>query len=195
MKSLSEIKELVLKSSSLRRKPIIEHMESITAAEVDCINCTGKCCTFVANSMQMTLVETYDLYSYLIENSLWTEELVKAFEETIRSFRLENEISTGGAGSMRRTYTCPFFTKQSLGCPLPPKIKPYGCLGFNPSTTGVKDGENCSTDISLLEERENSLETEEELNLLLKSLLGLDWEKLPIPLALLKFHKSVKSLK
>ncbi|MBK23200.1 MAG: hypothetical protein CME70_04265 [Halobacteriovorax sp.] len=137
--------------------------------------------------MQMTPLETQDLYEYLNENSLWTEALVQRLNENIVEFRLDKEISTGRNTSFRRSYTCPFFKHESLGCPIPPEVKPYGCLAFNAISSGVSDGENCKSDLDLLSKRES--EDEDKLNKELTSLYGLYWEKLPIPMALLEWDK------
>lgn len=134
--------------------------------------------------MQMTALETEDLYQYLKTENKWNDELVLKLKECIREFRLDKEISTGKNSNFRRSYTCPFFKHESLGCPLPPEVKPYGCLAFNAMSSGVKDGEDCSSDLELLEKRE----TEEEVleNQKLKESKKYYWDKMPIPMALLE---------
>lgn len=173
---------------SKRRKLLLERMDQLSSTQITCADCTGKCCTFQANSMQMTALETEDLYSYLIENNQWNDELVERLQNCIKEYRLDNEISTGGTTSFRRTYTCPFFKHKSLGCPLPPEVKPYGCLAFNALSSGVKDGENCKSDLDLLKDRES--QEEEAENQKLKEEKAYSWDKLPIPMALLERHKN-----
>ncbi len=137
--------------------------------------------------MQMTPVETKDLYEYLSSNLLWNEALVQRLKDNILEFRLDKEISTGRNTSFRRSYTCPFFKHESLGCPLPPEVKPYGCLAFNAISPGVKDGENCKSDLELLKRRES--EEEELINKEMIKEKKLFWEKLPIPMALLEWDR------
>jgi hypothetical protein len=170
-----------------RRKLLLEAMTGLENKNITCRDCTGKCCTFNANSMRMTALETEDLYNYLISNSLWTDALKEKLKACIVEYRLDVEIPTKGGTSFRRTYTCPFFKQESFGCPLPPEVKPYGCLAFNAIGSGVKDGENCASDLDLLKDRESSQEESE--NSELKEKHGYYWDKLPIPMALLERDK------
>ncbi len=170
-----------------RRNLLLKAMTGLEDNNISCKDCTGKCCTFHANSMRMTALETEDLYQYLVTNDQWNQDLVKRLEACIVEYRLDKDIPTKGGTSFRRTYTCPFFKHESLGCPLPPEVKPYGCLAFNALGSGVEDGENCSSDLELLESRESIEETNE--NLLLKEKHGFYWDKLPIPMALLERDK------
>lgn len=174
-----------------RRSPLLESMNNLENQNISCRDCTGRCCTYQANSMQMTAIETEELYNYLIENNLWTDDLEKKLQDCITEFRLDKEISTGKNSNFRRSYTCPFFKHESLGCPLPAQIKPYGCLAFNANSSGVKDGEDCSSDLELLEKRESEEETIE--NEKLRESKGYYWEKLPIPMALLERKKVSES--
>lgn len=173
-----------------RRNLLLEAMTGLEEKNITCRDCTGKCCTFQANSMRMTALETEDLYQYLRSNSLFTETLKEKLKTCISEYRLDKDIPTKGGTSFRRTYTCPFFKHESLGCPLPPEVKPYGCLAFNALGTGVEDGENCASDLDLLKNRES--DEEEEKNLKLKEELGYYWDKLPIPMALLERDKISK---
>jgi len=172
-----------------RRSLLLEGMQTLEYQNITCKDCTGRCCTYQANSMQMTPVETQDLYDYLKENSLWNKALVNRLKKNIQEFRLDKEISTGRNSSFRRSYTCPFFKHESLGCPIPTEAKPYGCLAFNAISSGVRDGENCKSDLELLSKRES--EDEDSMNKELTHLHGLYWEKLPIPMALLEWDKLV----
>lgn len=173
-----------------RRSPLIKAMTDLENQNISCKDCTGRCCTYQANSMQMTALETEELYSYLTEKNLWNSELETRLQECITEFRLDKEITTGKNTSFRRSYTCPFFKHESLGCPLPPEVKPYGCLAFNALSNGVKDGEDCASDLDLLEERESK--EEEDENVKLKEQRHYYWDKLPIPMALLERRKVSK---
>ncbi len=176
-----------------RRRILLEEMEELNQALVNCSSCTGKCCTFRGNSMQITPLETYDLYFYLQNSGQWNEDLMNRLQANISEFRLDQRPSTGAGHLMRKTYTCPFFLFKSHGCPLPPDKKPYGCLAFNPFEKGVKDGEACRSRLDSLQRRER--EEENETNKRLKEELNLIWEKEPIPVALLDFHRAVLALK
>lgn len=169
-------------------------MESLEKGQISCQGCSGLCCTFMKNSMQMSIVEGVDLYSFLLATRGWGEELESSLNECIREFRLNNRPSTGGTQLMRKTYTCPFFLQKELGCSIDPRYKPYGCLGFNPTTPQSKEGEGCESNTTLLKEREENPFQEEELNQKLKELLGLPWEKETIPQGLLDLHQAIKNL-
>lgn len=163
----------------------MNHLEQMN---ITCESCTGRCCTYQANSMQITALETEDLYQYLVSSNLWTDLLVSKLKESITEYRLDKEISTGRNSNFRRSYTCPFFKHESLGCPIPPEFKPYGCLAFNADSLGVKDGEDCSSKLGLLEQRESPKEDKE--NSTLKENYQYHWDKLPIPMALLERDKT-----
>ena len=185
----NELKEAIFFSTEDRRGPLLEQMRNLEEVGIDCSNCTGRCCTFEANSVQTTPMETADIYFGLLEKGKINEDLVNRLETVIRSYRLDREVPGNAKRNyIRRTYTCPFFKHESLGCDLSLKIKPYGCLGFNALEKGIKDGENCSSDQELLLERENkSSQVESSVNLKLKEALNLEWDKRPMPVALLEF--------
>ena len=163
-----------------RRRKLIENMQALAAEEKNCLNCPGTCCTFEANSMQVTPVEVHDILRYLKNNGLHRPDLKNKLEETVQTYRLDKMISTGGKSSLRRTYTCTFFNQKELGCGLPADIKPYGCLAFNAHHQTIKAQEFCYSDKELLERDES------ELNLVLSKKWDLWWEKLPLPMALLE---------
>lgn len=148
------------------RAPLIAAMKADAEKGLHCGSCVGTCCTFVANSMQVDEIQANDMKTWLVEQDRWNEELFVKLEECIEEFRLDREISNM---RVRRTYTCPFYTGAKLGCSIAPEVKPYGCLAFNPRTTGVTNGGECRSDQALLE----SLDVK---------LVG---EKKPIPVALL----------
>lgn len=156
------------------RHQLIELMESLDKKNINCANCTGVCCTDLANSMKIDKYETTVIYDYLIKKNLWDDQLEKSIDETINKYRLNQDLSTGKNSSFRRTYTCPFFKYKSLGCALPKEVKPYGCLAFNPKVVGIKKGEDCDTDPTLLEN------------------IDQEGEKFSIPVALKKYHMQNK---
>jgi lipoate-protein ligase A len=132
------------------RHQLLELMENLNKSEINCAQCTGVCCTDKANSMKIDEAETESIYQYLISHNIWDKDLENSLRETIDKYRLDQEISTGKNSVFRKTYTCPFFKFKSLGCALPAEVKPYGCLAFNPRTSGIKNGENCASDAELL---------------------------------------------
>ncbi len=179
----------IYESKGLRRSGLLERMSSLDTSNVNCSNCAGKCCTMMANSMMITPIEAVDLRSYLYEKWMWNDELKEKLKECVKDFRLDDMLNLGRGRTFRRTYTCPFYMSTFPGCPLPAEVKPYGCLGFNPTVGTPKEGEGCTTDLNLLEEREGHMASEEEINLRLKEYLDLDWDKKPIPVALLEIDE------
>ncbi len=174
----------------MRRKTLIDFMKSNEEQGNDCSKCSGLCCTFVSNSMMITPIETKEIYDYLLIQNMLDSELIAKFKDAVTKYRLDYDLGTGRK-SLRRTYTCPFFMHKSLGCPLPQEIKPYGCLAFNPNGNGVLDGENCSSNKDNLVKRDDDNKVEE---LRLNKYFQFNWAKLPIPLALLKYHESIEKV-
>lgn len=171
---------------SFRRANLIQAMNNLHEQGKSCRNCTGACCTFVFNSMQITPLEAWDLYQHLKSRNEWTKDLEVRLLETISSFRLDVEPPGNGLRSYtRRRYTCPFFLDKSLGCPLPPEAKPYGCLAFNPLGSAVKDGENCTSSQEDLLQRESIDLQEKKSNDKIIELLNLTWDKRDLPRALI----------
>ncbi len=179
--------------SQERRAVLNENMKSLLKEGVNCFSCSGLCCTFVSNSMQTDAIQTLELYLYLNNESRWNEELIAELKEVVRNNRLDYEIQTGFGSSFRRTYTCPFYNKGPKGCSIAPEWKPYGCLGFNARSPGASEGSDCASDLKILKIREEKNEAMEEVaNEYLKKELGLDWDKLPMPVALLRLSEAVK---
>ena len=178
-----------------RRQVLIDSMNELEQSGINCQSCSGCCCTFISNSMQTDGVQTLELYIYLHKKNMWNDSLVLRLEEVIRNNRLDYEISTGQGSTFRRTYTCPFYNTGPRGCSIDPSSKPFGCLAFNALSKGVSAGENCKSNIEILKEREDLYEHNElKSNSYIKSKLKLDWEKLPMPVALLKLHESLESI-
>jgi Fe-S-cluster containining protein len=201
---------LAKESANLRRAGLLEAMEKLKERSVGCSSCPGTCCTFVANSMQITPLEAIDLYSFLQNKNLLNDELWTRLEENIKEFRLLSGPHVGAGRAFRRTYTCPFFAGKSLGCTISPESKPYGCLAFNPAKKLELSGKSCKSDMSELEKRENSMEPLEntplpiegleladkykgrgeiEINSLLRDDLKIGWVKESIPVALLDLRE------
>ncbi|MBL7664058.1 MAG: hypothetical protein JNM93_02905 [Bacteriovoracaceae bacterium] len=167
------------------RQPILDFMQSIHSQGVDCQSCVGHCCTSIANSMQITVQETWDIYSYLQKNHLMNEELIQKLKDNVTQFRLDKDLSLGKKSILRRTYTCPFYNGHNLGCQLPTEIKPYGCLAFNPATEAVSEVGHCRSEVAALEACDVQAKAR---NVELQAKLGVTWDKKPIPVALLDFH-------
>jgi Fe-S-cluster containining protein len=150
-----------------------------------CGSCEGFCCTYQSNSMKVTPVEALDMIEYLKENDRWNEETIESLKKTIEEFRLDKVIALKRGQDLRRTYTCPFFTGDKLGCSIAPEYKPYGCLAFNPTEDGISEWGKCNSQVEILKERENI--DEDQYNDYLRQFYHLHWQKEPIPIALLDF--------
>lgn len=173
----------VKRNPSFIREELTKKMDDLKKVEAHCMGCISNCCTFEYNSMQVTINEAYDLYLYLKENNLITDNLVAKLNETIKRYRLDKEIPSNGKKSyVRRTYTCPFFLDP--GCSIPNHAKPFGCLAYNPTKSDIKNGVSegyCFSEQKLLENE----------SLYLDQLFNFDWEKKPIPNALLFFIENL----
>ena len=168
-----------------RRESLLERMTELESRGMGCNGCSGKCCTFEANSMLITPLETIELLEYLKTSQLMTLELKNKMQTAVEKYRLESKPLLGGRSYLRKTYTCPFFNHQELGCPLPREIKPYGCLAFNSHHIDLKATEHCYSETELLKKRDQSHLDELLINQNLRTKYKLFWEKSPIPSALL----------
>lgn len=174
-----------------RRELLINRMAELSNQGMDCKNCPGTCCTFEANSMLLTPLEAVELIAYLKEMNQLTEEFKTKLQNTMSHYRLEPKYKSSKS-YLRKTYTCPLFNNHSLGCPLPPEIKPYGCLAFNSHSATNKASAECYSEKDLLEKKEIQYLKEEELqNSELRDKLGITWEKAPIPNAILELWDKV----
>jgi hypothetical protein len=178
-----------------RREILIERMNDLESRGMGCIGCSGTCCTFEANSMLITPLEAVELMSYLNANQLLTQELKKRLENSVIQYRLEPKPLVGRRSYLRKSYTCPFFNHQELGCPLPRETKPYGCLAFDSHHIDLKASEHCYSETELLEKREQLHPEENALNEKLRLEYKLYWEKSPIPNALLDLWDKVQRRK
>ena len=177
--------EKVIPTAPERREPLIQEMQRLAYAGNHCAACTGVCCTFLANSMQITPVEAVDLRDWLIAQGRWDDALKADLQHCVKRFRLDHDVS-GGRRSMRKTYTCPFYQPGPKGCSISRHHKPYGCLAFNTRETGVTDGGNCASDQTMLERHTANTSQEHARNLELKTQVGWFTDKAPIPVALLQ---------
>ncbi|MFP5458288.1 MAG: hypothetical protein ACLGG7_06105 [Bacteriovoracia bacterium] len=139
--------------------------------------------------MQTTPLETLDVLTFLRASGRWNDELKLILQANVSKFRLDQIPGNGRKNYLRRTYDCPFFAGSNLGCMLERTIKPYGCLGFNPTASNETKGESCGSNQELLAQREDMWTAEAAENTKLKDQYSLWWEKLPLPLALLEAER------
>lgn len=184
---LEAIMHTALASAYTRRRVLLDGMQELAARDVSCQGCSGVCCTFVANSMQITPLETLDILAHLATRGELSEERLQQWTQVVERHGLDRPAPGDGRRELvRRRYTCPFFSGGTLGCGLPQSVKPYGCLSFNPRRPHIREGEDCGVDGRLLEGRDaddRARQADTEMAPLLELLAGL--EKRPIPAALL----------
>ncbi|MBC7429979.1 MAG: hypothetical protein H7336_15300 [Bacteriovorax sp.] len=187
-----------LPSSLERRQELVREMQVLEGKTIHCFTCPGTCCTQAANSMLITPIEALEILAGLKIEKFNNEELQSLkdrLNETIKNYRLNVEIYTGkkNASGFRKTYTCPFFNNGALGCSLSRSSKPYGCLGFNPQISD-DNGMSCSSNTSLLENREHIFSAAEEtVNNQIRKDLNFHWMKQNIPQALLDVLEKIKN--
>lgn len=178
----NQTKPEIIADAPARRRELILDMKRRAETGSHCGNCSGVCCTFLANSMQITPVEARDLKAWLLKENRWNEECRQSLRDCVRKFRLDQDAGDGRR-TLRKTYTCPFYRPGPLGCSISPKHKPYGCLAFNARRPGITDGGDCASDLGLLAAREST--PENDCNARLREEWRLPFEKAPIPVALL----------
>jgi|SaaInlStandDraft_1057018.scaffolds.fasta_scaffold06316_4 hypothetical protein len=181
--------------SKERRESLIDSMESNETNGHDCLSCEGTCCTFQANSMKVTPLETLDLVADMINKGRWTDEWEKKLREQVRIDRLGDNAPTDGKRDLiRRTYTCPFFKiEKGFGCGVEREKKPYGCLAFNPNTAQQTEGGDCSSDISSLEKQDEAFASiHAHFAAQLEKEFSISPIKSDLPSALLKFFDALK---
>lgn len=182
-----------LHSGRERRKILLDEMATLATQKIHCFNCSGTCCTFSANSMQITPIEAFEIILSLEVTEEDLPKLKVMLQKNIQHYRLDHEIFLGKKVNslLRRTYTCPFFVASSKGCTIKKDLKPYGCLGFNPRTENDNGG-LCHSNTELLEYREKiEIKNEAQANAYLKQELQLDWMKLTIPQAVLTLIEKI----
>lgn len=177
--------------SNSRRKFILDEMLNLSDKKISCSKCNGPCCTFEANSMQITVLEAVEITQFLFRENRISTDLVFHLQETIARFRLDINQGTGKT-SLRKSYTCPFFEETLRKCTVSRQAKPIGCLGFNPIEVGITNGGSCKSDLMVLTKRENEFQkSEKELIEKLKCELNIYWDKAPIPIAVLEVIHSL----
>jgi len=136
--------------------------------------------------MQVTPLEAWDIMVFLRRQGRWHQELLTELQACVSRYQLDRELpGDGRRGFMRRTYTCPFFKPQALGCTISPERKPVGCLAFNPRRSGIMDGQDCGHDMA-----DQHFDARwETRNARCRSRWNISWEKKPIPLALIDFFE------
>lgn len=171
------------------RLPLIQHMKAMQSEGIGCQACIGICCTMARNSMRINAAETEDIVRWIKaqpeeEQAAWLEKMKTCVDD----YQLDRPTPGDGRRSLvRRSYTCPFFSPGPKGCALPRETKPLGCLAFNATMPDAANDDRCQSDQSLLSHviakhpdylaRSDSLKTQ----------LGLDWDSLPIPQAIISF--------
>lgn len=141
--------------------------------------------------MQVTPIELRDILQLLWQRGEFTRDLRTRLEECVRRYRLDVDVGDGRR-SLRKTYTCPFYSPGPRGCGLSRTHKPYGCLAFNAHQPGVTEGQDCGSDQTLLSDREQAFPEEVGANHQLRELWQLHWEKSPLPCALLEVWDRVQ---
>lgn len=177
------------------RDKIINLMSDLEEQGINCASCTrSECCTFVKNSMMITPLETVELIQFLSKEGRLNTSLFQQLRENIKGYRLDIPIPSDGKRNFaRRTYTCPFLNKGAKACTISRKVKPYGCLGFNSTTQGAIDSTNCRSNQKVLEEVADEFrDFLTKQNDLVSKLLDLNFDKLPIPVAILNVLENNK---
>ncbi|MEH0860359.1 hypothetical protein [Halobacteriovorax sp. DPLXC-1] len=185
-----------LAEAKTRRALLSEQMYDNEKKGLDCMNCTGRCCTYEANSMQMTSIEALEAMAALEEKDLLNQETRRRLEDCISEFRLDKYIQIGAGEFFRKSYTCPFYFYPSFGCGLGVDHKPYGCIAFNPCEPGQSEGGNCQSDLDIQEKRNLQFEESEDLaDKYLFEKFDISPLKEPIPIKLLEIWRKVYSEK
>jgi hypothetical protein len=187
--------KLGIPEGAKRRGLLINEMENLANKNIHCLVCSGNCCTFSANSMQITPIEAFEIILSLDLNKENSYQLKNKLQQNIVEYRLDHEIYLGkknhSNSHLRKTYSCPFFIAGSKGCTIKKKFKPYGCLGFNPRTPN-DNGSQCHLNTSLMEAREElELKIENVANDFIKKELQLNWTKMEIPKAVLAIIEKI----
>lgn len=169
-----------------RRQILVAAMAQAAAVGVHCQGCSGPCCTFVANSMQITPLEAWDLWQFLVAAGRWDAALATQLQETVAQYGLARMPPSDGRRQFgRRTYTCPFFRGSVAGCSISRQAKPYGCLGFNSTEAGATEGRSCRSQQDLLAQQEAAHQDTEARNRALAERWSWPAPKLALPYGLL----------
>ena len=172
-----------LEIPSERRQILLDYMQELAGKGVDCSHCSGNCCDFSSNSMQIDYLQGIELLYFL---ECEKKDFLSQLKQTVTDYRLDYDLDTGYGSALRRTYRCPFYTPGPKGCVIAWEYRPYGCLAFNRSEQG-----NCILEVDLLlrrEEQFNSIES--AINERIKKDWGLWRVKAPIPVILLDLYRT-----
>src|SRR5690606_30185258 len=72
---------------SERRKLLIDEMQQIEQKGHGCSSCSGLCCTYENNSMQVDPLQALELLVFVLNN--FDEEIWLAIEQNIQDYRLD----------------------------------------------------------------------------------------------------------
>lgn len=182
---VSGLLEAARATAPLRRRVLLDSMRALGERKIDCSGCSGVCCTFVANSMQITPIEALDILADLTARGEMNEARLEEWRILVERHGLDRPAPGDGQRELvRRRYTCSFFAGGKLGCTLTPEFKPYGCLAFKPRSAGVWEGKDCGVDGDGLARRDIDEAGHLPLGESLAAALA-DLAKGPIPAALL----------
>lgn len=168
-------------SPAERRALVREHMQALIDTGKHCGACSGPCCTFRHNTMQITPLEATDIVRHLQATGRHTDAMRSRLVSSVERYDLA-ALPGDGRRALRKSYTCPFFTAGPRGCSIDPDHKPPGCLAFNPVRTGVTEGGDCVSDLGVLERRQSAHARFEDTQ---NERLDFYWIKAPIPVAVL----------
>lgn len=169
-----------------RRLSLVDEMNELESKKLSCLECVGNCCTFSSNSMRISPIEAIELLIFLEKENRLNEDLVRKLEKNVTEFRLDKETLFG----IKKNYTCPFYLGNCKGCSISRWSKPYGCLAFNATQKGVKQGSTCKSNQQILEKREDQFKAHEvAFNAYITKKLNLAWTLESIPVALLDIIK------
>lgn len=183
--------ETGLESPQERREILITAMRENERKGNDCLKCSGRCCTYEANSMNMTNLEALEALTFLEDEGLINDELIERLENSVKEFRLDSMLQIGKGEFYRKSYTCPFFNFPTWGCGLGAKNKPYGCIAFNPHESGQENGGNCNSNLEIQMKRLFFHEDKErEASSLIAEQFKIADDKSSIPMKLLELLNS-----
>lgn len=165
-----------------KRKNAIAFMHQLDSQKINCRKCVGTCCTFEANSMQITPLETIELIQFLIESKVDPIIIFEKMEMCIKEYRSE---ATYSRPILRKNYTCPFFDIVTKKCQVSRHAKPLGCLAFNPIESNIQNGGTCTSKVDILHKTDLEFsQYDEKMNNIIKQIFKIYWTKAPIPIAI-----------
>ena len=124
IKKLQDLNKSIYIPTTSRRQLILNEMGILKKKEINCHQCRGPCCTYESNSMQITILESLDIINFLNAENRISPDLFIQLNENISTFRLDQIVGTGKS-SLRKTYTCPFFSNEAKGCSISRNSKEF----------------------------------------------------------------------